>query len=120
MENIDLDELFEGIEESDWELSNSQATSEVLQMAEYNITNCLPYLKELEPPSPVFINDIETGQNKAIYCRDYKMLREFIRSNKDLTEHYYILLPIEAFGTLRYDPRYRNHPAILYFKDLIK
>ena len=99
---------------------NNVLTSETLRLADGNLINNLAVLDALSPPAPVFINEPTTQSNKAIYFSDYKLLRDFVRSNKDLSDQYFIILPASHFGSLRYDPRQRLKSAILYKRELIK
>ena len=121
MEPFDFSDVFDGFDADDDLLdNNSQFSSQSLQLADDSITNNLPVLDVLQPPSPVFLNNSVTNTNNAIYFKDYKLLRDFIRSNKDLCSNYFILLPLNNFGTLRYDPRQTLKPAVLIRSDLIK
>ena len=108
-------------EESDHELNdNNVLTSEILQLGDGNLINNLIILDALSPPAPVFLNEPVSQSNKAIYFANYKLLRDFVRSNKDLSDQYFILLPASHFGSLRYDPRQRLKSAVLYKRELIK
>ena len=108
-------------EESDPELYNNNVlTSEILRLADGNLINNLIVLDTLSPPAPVFLNEPVSQSNKAIYFANYKLLRDFVRSNKDLCDQYFILLPASHFGSLRYDPRQRLKSAVLYKRELIK
>ena len=119
--NDQFSDLFNDITDSAWDESDSQDyTGETLRLADDNLVNNFAVLDELKPPAPVFLNNPNTQENTAIYFSNNKLMREFIRSNKDLLEQYFILLPISNYGTLRYDNRQRLHPAVLYKKHLIK
>ena len=121
MEPFDFSDVFDKFDdEEDLLDNNSQFSSQSLQLADDSITNNLPLLDVMQPPSPVFLNNSVTNTNNAIYFKDYKLLRDFIRSNKDLCSNYFILLPLNNFGTLRYDPRQTLKPAVLIRSDLIK
>ena len=120
MNTEEFNDFFADFDEYELFDNNSQSSSETFQLADDSITNNLPMLDQLQPPAPVFLNNMSTQENKAIYFKDFKLLKEFVRSNKDLADQYLILLPISAIGTLRYDPRHRLYPAVLYKKDLVK
>lgn len=121
MEALDFSEFFDKFDEEEELLNNnSQFSSQSLQLADDSITNNLPLLDAIQPPSPVFLNNSVSNTNNAIYFKDYKLLRDFIRSNKDLCSNYFILLPLNNYGTLRYDPRQTLRPAVLIRSDLIK
>ena len=108
-------------EESDPEFyDNNVLTGETLRLADGNLINNLIVLDALSPPAPVFLNEPVSQSNKAIYFANYKLLRDFVRSNKDLSDQYFILLPASHFGSLRYDPRQRLKSAVLYKRELIK
>ena len=113
--------LFSDIPDDAWDSPPTQDSyPEILQVADGSLVNNFAMLHQMQPPAPVFLNNPVTQENNAIYFKDYKLMREFIRSNKDLSEQYFILLPISNFGTLRYDARQRQHPAVLYKRNLIK
>ena len=119
------DELFPSVlfeeEESDHDLNdNNYLTSEVLQLGDSNLINNLVILDALSPPAPVFLNEPLSQRNKAIYFANYKLLRDFVRSNKDLSDQYFILIPASHFGSLRYDPRQHLKSAVLYKRELVK
>ena len=121
--NLDnqFENLFSDIPDEEWDSPSSQEYHrEVLHLADGSLVNNLVVLDQLQPPAPVFLNNPVNQENNAIYFKDYKLMREFIRSNKDLSEQYFILLPIGNYGTLRFDNRQRLHPAVLYKKNLIK
>lgn len=117
----DFTYLFSDIPEDAWDSSQSQDyNTDFLQVADGSLVNNFATLDQMQPPAPVFLNNPINQENNAIYFKDYKLLRQFIRSNKELSEQYFILLPISNYGTLRYDNRQRLHPAVLYKKNLIK
>ena len=121
--NLDnqFENLFSDIPDEEWDSPSSQEYhSEVLHLADGSLVNNLMVLDQLQPPAPVFLNNPVNQENNAIYFKDYKLMREFIRSNKDLSEQYFILLPIGNYGAFRFDNRQRLHPAVLYKKNLIK
>ena len=99
---------------------NNVLTSEILHLADGNLINNLVVLDALSPPAPVFLNEPMTQSNKAIYFANYKLLRDFVRSNKDLSNQYFIMIPASHFGSLRYDPRQHLKSAVLYKRELIK
>ena len=108
-------------EESDQDLNdNNYLTSEILQLGDSNLINNLVILDALSPPAPVFLNEPVSQSNKAIYFANYKLLRDFVRSNKDLSDQYFILIPASHFGSLRYDPRQHLKSAVLYKRELVK
>lgn len=114
-------QMFSDISEEDWESPSTQGyDNEILHLSDGSVVNNLMILDQLQPPAPVFLNNPINQENNAIYFKDYKLMREFIRSNKDLSDQYFILLPVSNYGTLRYDNRQRLHPAVLYKRNLIK